>query len=246
MSLTLPDMPSIFLNKSKIIKVFGQSTVTGPIGKRLDFEFGDIIALDNPDDLVIQKATGSFYIGHIFEGTVINEGVWIVSEGSGSTITQDNNYITLSAPNNTNYPVLSHRFNTRQTRGGDAEFECYVRRNAAGATGECVIGLMLDQITGCFFEMVTDENTWRANSTRGVGETTTGTPFTITNNTWVKFKIRIETNKAKFYVNNVLKTTVSGANVPDDKDLFIRTHCFNSGDSCILDIRWTRADWAGL
>ncbi len=231
------------------LDVFGQSGLRfKDIGARLDFEFGDIVAVNNPGDQTLQKFEGNFFFGHTFnDDDGLNLAVWNsrIDDATGTYSVTGNKLVLDSPALNDNVRVV-HFFRTRQTIAGDLIFEARIKNNAGGASANMKFG-MGDTAGGPFsddfliFELV-NANTWRPMADRN-GTTITGSNITIPNNTWNTFKIIMETDSVKFYVNNVLKETMTGANVPDDQDMQMGFQSDHEGDTANMSVEWCKVEW---
>lgn len=236
----------------KQLGVFGQSGMdVGILGQELDFEFGDIVVLNNPDDQVLQKFEGNFFFGHTFKDAILNTSIWTgrLDDGTG-TYSIVNDHLVLNSPGAGDNVRVGHVFTGRQFLTGDMTFEARVKANNDGGSVQCAVGMtgatagtgFFAASDGAWFEINTDENTWRP-VTKNAAKTN-GATFTIPNNTWVRFKIIVTTNTVKFYVNDTLQQTITGANVPDDSTLrMIFQADEGGGDASNLRVEWCKVEW---
>ena len=236
------------LNRKKTLKISEEGGILGGIiGNPIDFEFGDIIIFSNPEKAAIRKEEEkpTFFFGHTFKGSSLNTGVWTESTANTGSVTVANNIVTLNAQGVNDDASIFHKINLAQNVVGKIIFEAKVRRDADAGSARCGVGISKGGIVDdlAMFRLTTGTTTWNARCENGIN-IADELSFTATNNTWIRVKIEITTDTAKFYLGDILKNTLTGTSVIDDQNIGIIFGVDEvSGEGCKLDIGWCKIEY---
>ncbi len=194
----------------------------------------------NPDETIIDFE-GDFFRDN-FDLSFINRMFWVNNTGNEISPVQTGGNLRLG-------PTDGVGFDSAIKGVGSAEIdnvtriymEMMVKRESVDAGVNSGIGLTSNPqfFSGEFVYFdFTGAETWTPIVKQG--GTTTGTPFTIPDNTWVKVKIIVTAASADFYIDDILKESIT-ANIPTPDalhPLLYAEHGDDGGDIMTLTFKW--------
>ena len=226
-----------FFKNERLVRVSGEGRPFLIEDPFIELEFTEIATPPNPDEKT-EKHTGYFFTDN-FVGSSLNGLFWSSTTGTGGSITVSGGIVSITGGNAGEDTYIRHLSDSINNKT-KIIMEARVRRNigSVGAgTDDNYLGLYeFTQGHHVMFDTGVTTADWTPKTFNG--SSTLGTPISITNNTWIIAKIEVTASEAKFYINNILKETIT-TNITTKEIGFI----MRAEGSSTFECEWMRIEF---